>query len=316
MKASVIVRTYNRPDFLKEALLSIEFQTHKDWEVVIFDDKGSAENFEIYSKFRSRNPDKRILYLTSQTPFEFFGDSWLIAPDVVGGEIMIRLDDDDLLAEDALEFLTELYEKNTHLEFSYGSSAVFNQQGLTKVVESKTPYEIPKTTAIWAGYVNEWPWNYPWAFINDYYKEPHYHSSIIHCSKANHMCIVHPYVMRTSAVKKVKDKIKMSSKFVDDLEFLGSLDNLGLGHNSLKKVITYLREHNVDRVTNKEKSIDGITLWNDIFRVRDEVDYLRPSGFMSRIVPIKSDKNSNNGVTEELNNNFINFKKRINEFVF
>ena len=37
MKISVIVRTYNRPDLLKEALASVQLQSHTDWEVIIFD---------------------------------------------------------------------------------------------------------------------------------------------------------------------------------------------------------------------------------------------------------------------------------------
>ena len=58
MKVTVVVRTYNRPEFLKEALVSIQLQTHTDWEVLIFDDAASVENFSIYNKFKEENPDK------------------------------------------------------------------------------------------------------------------------------------------------------------------------------------------------------------------------------------------------------------------
>jgi 1-acyl-sn-glycerol-3-phosphate acyltransferase len=48
MKVTVVVRTCNRPEFLKEALVSIQLQTHNDWEVLIFDDSASDENISIY----------------------------------------------------------------------------------------------------------------------------------------------------------------------------------------------------------------------------------------------------------------------------
>jgi GT2 family glycosyltransferase len=55
MKVTVIVRTYNRPEFLKQALTSIQLQTHKDWEVIIFDDGATDINFDVYKKFKSNN---------------------------------------------------------------------------------------------------------------------------------------------------------------------------------------------------------------------------------------------------------------------
>ena len=68
MKVTVVVRTYNRPLFLKEALASIHLQTHKDWEVLIFDDGGLSETFEIYKDFKNQNKDKRILFFSSNEP--------------------------------------------------------------------------------------------------------------------------------------------------------------------------------------------------------------------------------------------------------
>ena len=60
MKVTVIVRTYNRPEFLKQALTSIQLQTHKDWEVIIFDDGASDINFNIYKNFKQINLDKEF----------------------------------------------------------------------------------------------------------------------------------------------------------------------------------------------------------------------------------------------------------------
>ena len=317
MKVTVVVRTYNRPEFLKEALVSIQLQTHTDWEVLIFDDAASVENFTIYNKFKDTNPDKRIMYITTKKSHDMFKNSWLIAPDLAEGEIMVRLDDDDLLVEDALEFLSETYTNNPELEFSYGSSVTFTETGLGEIIQTRTCYEHPKTHHEWAAYTipNNAPWNQPWAFYRDYYEEARHLTSIIHCAKDNMFCVFHTYVMRTSSVKRVKDKITMTSKFVDDLEFMGSLDYLGLGQASIKKILTYLRVHNAGRISDGGRITDNTNIFNENFRIRDKVDELRTSGFQSKVIPLNAPNNSNDGITDLLRFNFDGYKKKIEDIV-
>lgn len=317
MKVTVVVRTYDRPEFLKEALVSIQLQTHTDWEVLIFDDAASVENFSIYNKFRDTNPDKRIMYITTKKSHDMFKNSWLIAPDLAEGEIMVRLDDDDLLAEDALQFLSETYTNNPELEFSYGSSVTFTENGLSEIIQTRTCYEHPKTHHEWAAYTipNNAPWNEPWAFYRDYYPEARHLTSIIHCAKDNMFCVFHTYVMRTSSVKRVKDKITMTSKFVDDLEFMGSLDYLGLGQASIKKILTYLRVHNEGRISDGGRITDNTNIFNENFRIRDKVDEIRPSGFLSKVIPIHAPDNLNNGITNELKVNFDGFMTKVKDIV-
>jgi glycosyltransferase involved in cell wall biosynthesis len=317
MKATVVVRTCNRPEFLKEALASIQLQTHSDWEVLIFDDSASDENVAIYKWFKTNNPDKRIMYITTMQSYDMFGNSWLLAPDLAYGEIMVRVDDDDILAEDTLEFLSKTYEDNPELEFSYGSSVSFSEYGLGELIETRTCYEHPKTHHAWAAYTipNNNPWYEPWAFYRDYYEEPRHFTSIIHCAKDNCFCVFHTYVMRTNSVKRVKDKITMTSKFVDDLEFMGSLDYLGLGQASIKKILTYLRVHTAGRVSDGGKIIQGTSMFDEHFRIRDKVDHLRPSGFLSKVIPLNAPNNLNNGVTEGLKTDFLSYKQRIDSII-
>ena len=125
------------------------------------------------------------------------------------------------------------------------------------------------------------------------------------------MCIYHTYVMRTQSVRRVKDKITVTSNFVDDLEFLGSLDYLGLGHTSLKRILTYVREHDSGRVSDNGKEVLGTTMFNEHFRVRDKVDHLRSSGFFSKVIPLVTDGNFNVGVTDELRAEFDIYYNRI-----
>ncbi len=317
MKVTVVVRTYNRPNLLREALASIFLQSYTDWEVLIFDDSASIDNFKIYNDFKSICGDKRIMYLTTKQSHDLFQNSWLIAPDLAHGEIMVRLDDDDLLAEDALEFLVNTYTKNPELEFSYGSSVTFNDNNLGDVIQTNNPFEHPKTHHEWAAYTipNNAPWSNPWAFYRDYYPEARHLTSIIHCAKDNMFCVFHTYVMRTSSVKRVKDKITMTSKFVDDLEFMGSLDYLGLGHTSIKKILTYVRIHNQGRVSDGGVIVDNTNIFNENFRIRDKVDEIRPSGFFSKVIPLDAPDNFNDGVTDILKDKFITYRQRISDIV-
>jgi glycosyltransferase involved in cell wall biosynthesis len=317
MKVTVVVRTYNRPNLLREALASIFLQSHTDWEVLIFDDSASIDNFKIYNDFKSLCGERRVMYLTTKQSHDLFQNSWLIAPDLAYGEIMVRLDDDDLLAEDALQFLVNTYTKNPELEFSYGSSVIFSEEGLGDIIQTNTPFEHPKTHHEWAAYTipNNKPWRDPWAFYRDYYPEAKHLTSIIHCAKDNMFCVFHTYVMRTASVKRVKDKITMTSKFVDDLEFMGSLDYLGLGHTSIKKILTYVRIHNQGRVSDGGRITDNTNIFNENFRIRDKVDEIRPSGFLSRVIPLDAPDNLNNGLDDTLRNTFSSYKQRIFDIV-
>ncbi len=317
MKVTIVVRTYNRQKFLEEALASIELQTHSDWEVILFDDGADDTNFHIYKNFKKRNPTKRIVYFTTNTQRELFSQSWLISPDLAEGEIIVRLDDDDILASDSLEFLSELYTKNTELDFSFGSCLNFTKKdGATKLVETRTPFEIEKVRSTWAAYIipNNHPWKHPWSFIEDYYDEPQHWTSLIHCSKANIFCVYHTYAMRTSSVKRVKDKIQLRSKFADDLEFLGSLEYLGLAYNSIKKILSYVRVHDEGRVSDDGIHYEGVRMRDDILELRDNVEYLRPSGFLPKIINLdyQKDFEPNAQITEEMIRRFRKFYNKIN----
>lgn len=313
MKVTAVVRTCNRPEYLKHALASIQLQTYKDWEVLIFDDGASDINFAIYKTFKKANPNNKIAYITTNSEYDLFKNSWLIAPDISQGDIMVRVDDDDILLSDTFEFLVNVYSKNPELDFTYGSSAFFNENGLVSLIETRNPFEHEKSKDIWAPYTipNNNPWKEPWIWYRDYYDYPQPYTSIIHAAKANQMSIYHTYVMRTESIKKVKHKITMTSNFVDDLEFFGSLDYLGLGHNSLKKILTFVRIHNAGKVSDYNKQILGANMFDENFRVRDKVDELRPTGFFSKIVPIENNQNKNYGIDENIKKYFDELQSKI-----
>jgi glycosyltransferase involved in cell wall biosynthesis len=317
MKISVILRTCKRPELFKKALASIELQTHNNWEVLIYDDAGSDENFTIYRKFKERNKDKRVFYIASTEAYTMFRNSWLYSPHIVEGEVMVRLDDDDMLVPDSLEFIANLYQRNPQLDFSYGTSVTNEDDTLGFLIEGKSPFEIPRTKDAWAPYTvpNNMPWHEPWTWYRDYYKEPMSYTSLIHAAKINVLCVFHLYTMRTSSIKKVVGKMTVTSKFVDDLEFLGTLDYLQLSHAPIKKVLCYYGVHKQGKVTDRDNINDNTDIFNENFRVRDKVDHSRPDGFQSRVILLDIQNNTNNGVDDGLISIFNQFNKKVNKIV-
>jgi autotransporter strand-loop-strand O-heptosyltransferase len=293
MKASIILRTNNRPEFFSQSLSSIEYQTNDNWEVIIFDDSGLKENLEIVNEFKKRNKDKRIVYLTSISPYDFFKKSWFYMSDLSEGDILIRLDDDDLLSKDSVEYFLSIYQKYPDLDLSYGSSLKFSDEKIIELIQTKNPHEQFTTTA-WIPYTieNNMPWDSPLVYHEDFYSTPQKFTSIIHASNLDVMCVYHTYVIRKSSLDKVKDKFEITSNFVDDLEFFASMEYLGLKHTSLKKITTYVRQHNVNRVTSQESMVR-----DNLDQIRRKVDRLRPNNFESNILTL----NPEDDFTYELN---------------
>jgi len=88
-----------------------------------------------------------------------------------------------------------------------------------------------------------------------------------------------------------------------------------LGQASIKKVLSYIRVHNQGRISDNGKIIEGENIFNENFRIRDKVDHLRTSGFLSKVIPVVFPDNKNEGVTDELKGTFSSYKQRIFDIV-
>lgn len=288
MKITIVVRTHSRPDFLREALASISLQSHSDWELILFDDSGNEDNFQIFRNFKSQH-SQRCLYLTGMQNYHLFKNSWLYTTHLSTGDICVRLDDDDILLPNTFEYVSSLYELNSDLDFSYGSAQFFDDKITDKTIITRSPTEM-KNAHAWAPYQipNNSPWNNPYCWWTDTFKDnPQPFTSIVHASRSNQLCIYHLYTFRISSVSKVLDKIDISSTMVDDLEFLASLDYLYLTHTPIKDILILCRVHSMPRVTDLDNKSDVNLSWHrEIERVRNKLDGMRPAGFFSRIVNI------------------------------
>ena len=63
--------------------------------------------------------------------------------------------------------------------------------------------------------------------------------------------------------------------------------------------------------------INGVNLWDDIFRVRDEVDFLRPNGteFKSSVIKIKVPYNYSTQIDSEMKETFNNLLSNIDNIL-
>lgn len=102
---SVILPTYNRPEFFEEALSSVLTQTMSDFEVVVVNDGGPADAEKICRKFN----DPRIRYvLITHSGLPGALNTGL---EIARGKYAAYLDDDDLYKPDHLKTLVNAAEK-------------------------------------------------------------------------------------------------------------------------------------------------------------------------------------------------------------
>ena len=318
MKITVTIRTYKRIDFLKECLSSISNQSYINWEVIVFDDSGDIDVHNVVNVFKDKHPEKRIVYITSFKPYDLFVKSIFYQNNLSEGDIIFKVDDDDFLPNYTFEKLVEMYSNNSDIDFSYGSSCFFSDidKKVTGHFYNKSPLEY-KTKNAWAPYTipDNNPWHDPWCWIDDYYESETPFTSLIHASKANQMCLFSSYSFRTKSMLSVDlTKIEQPiSTLCDDLEFLGSLEYIGLTYGIMKNILTFSRSHSTIRVTNTNQVANsGLDWCDEISRVRDKVDCLRPNNFITSNIIIGEEEQDDESLQKLLDETYKNIKEKIN----
>jgi glycosyltransferase involved in cell wall biosynthesis len=127
---SVVIPTYNRPEYLKKAIETVLAQTYKNIEIVIVDDTSYVDNRKIVDSFN----DDRILYFKNKknmgAPF-----SRNKGIKEAKGEYVAFLDDDDeWKPEKLVKQLKEFSDENVGLVVCYSLDKRF---GMTRVSKPK-----------------------------------------------------------------------------------------------------------------------------------------------------------------------------------
>lgn len=112
---SVIIPSHNRPILLREAVASVYHQTYKDWEIVIVDD-GSQPPVDEQALCKEFGPRVRIMRNAQAMKQPYARNQGVQA---ARGDVVVHLDDDDLLAPEALETALATLESDPSLDLVY-----------------------------------------------------------------------------------------------------------------------------------------------------------------------------------------------------
>ena len=130
---SVVIPTYNRLDFLKEAIFSVKKQAFNNYELLIVDDASSDGTWDWLQSLQ----DDRIRV------FRFESNQYVSAARNKGlsealGEFIMFLDDDDLLLPQALKKLVKPLKKDSQIVATIGGRWKFKKD----VYRMKRPHPI------------------------------------------------------------------------------------------------------------------------------------------------------------------------------
>lgn len=128
---SILIRTHNRPNVLREALISARNQTYKNIEVVIVEDGAPTAKEMIDREFSDLN----IVYVsTGENVGRCLAGN--LALETATGDYFNFLDDDDVLYADHVESLLTQIIKNKSYKAAYGISFE-----VPTMITSTDPYE-------------------------------------------------------------------------------------------------------------------------------------------------------------------------------
>ncbi|MDM5298429.1 glycosyltransferase family 2 protein [Bacillus pumilus] len=127
MKVSVILTSYNKPDFIDRVLKSMMEQTYPNWELLIMDDGSEPDTINQIKPFLD---DKRIqLYPHLVHPVNRLVTvryATLIneALTYITGELVCYLTDDTVYRKDRLQKMVDVFQSKPHIDIVYSSQRV------------------------------------------------------------------------------------------------------------------------------------------------------------------------------------------------
>ena len=132
---SICIPTYNRPDLLREAIISCLAQTYQDFEILISDDSSDNLSKSVVVEFQSRYPDK-IRYARNTPSLGQAANVNSLFKDAAGARLVL-LHDDDLLLPTALEELSNCWNLAPSLTAAFGKQYVMNTRAEILLAESE-----------------------------------------------------------------------------------------------------------------------------------------------------------------------------------
>ena len=140
---SVIIRTKNRPNLLREAIVSVATQTYRDIELVVVNDGG--EDVEELVREYATSSIRRAVYEALQ-PGRGRSVAANTGLDLATGKYLIFLDDDDIFYPDHIASLAEALRGSGNARCAYAGVRVeyYNQGQLERTVAFNEPFDLAK----------------------------------------------------------------------------------------------------------------------------------------------------------------------------
>ena len=124
-RVSVILNSYNRTDWLREAIESVYKQTFKDWELIIVDDGSREETLKILEEYKGKEKTRVLLK-------EHCGNLAVRRNDgleAARGEFITFLDDDNRYNSHRLERLVEFADEHPEAGLYFNTSRRLSEKG-------------------------------------------------------------------------------------------------------------------------------------------------------------------------------------------
>ena len=134
-KVSILIPTYNQPQFVKECIESILSQTFTDYEIIVTDDSTNTETEEMI-----RSNGYKVIYVKNETSLGS-PKNWNKALEYAAGDYIKFLHHDDSFAEkDSLECFVKALDENPDADFAFSESIHVNDKKEVSGVYSPAKY--------------------------------------------------------------------------------------------------------------------------------------------------------------------------------
>ena len=133
---SVIVNCYNGEKFLKNCINSILKQTHKNLEIIFFDNFSSDKSFKIIKSYK----DRRIKYYSTKKKLNLY-NARNMAIKKAKGKYIAFLDTDDWWNKNKLRYQINFLKKNNNIKIVFTNLYLYFQNtGKYKKCYGRLPY--------------------------------------------------------------------------------------------------------------------------------------------------------------------------------
>ena len=119
MKASIVIANYNNSNFIEECINSLNSQTHKNIEIIFFDDNSKDNSLDVIKKFTN----VKVIQNNHQTKYGSLNqmNAFKKSIHLSTGDVIFFLDSDDYFRKDKVEKIINFFSihKNKKIVFDF-----------------------------------------------------------------------------------------------------------------------------------------------------------------------------------------------------